>query len=62
MDYKGRIKNVEVLSENNYAINKQIKNIFEETPKWIPGRVRGPKMNFRFAVPIVFNIENFDSQ
>lgn len=55
VDYKGAIMNVEVLSENREATNKEIKKIFEQTPKWSPGRARGSKMYYRFAVPVVFD-------
>jgi hypothetical protein len=54
ISWKGRIEEVEVLGENCKETNNKIRHIFEQSPDWKPAAARGPRMDYRFALPIIF--------
>ena len=51
----GKLIEIEVLGCNSKATNEKIKHIFEQSPKWSPGRATGPPINYHFALPIILS-------
>ena len=54
----GHLKEVSVMGNVDKKLKKQIKQLFDEMPPWVPGRKAGDKVRVKMNMPISVNQED----
>ncbi len=55
---KGTIRDVTIKKTPDEGFNETVIQIIKGMPKWKPAKVKGKKVSFRMALPIMFNLAN----
>jgi len=54
----GTLTDVQVARGVDPSLDKEAIRLIESMPRWIPGKQRGEVIRVRFALPVVFRLQN----
>jgi protein TonB len=57
VDKNGKIKQVKLVESVDKALDKEALRVVSNMPRWIPGEKEGKKVNVRFTLPVIFNLD-----
>jgi len=56
VDKSGEIRDIEVVKDPGSDMGTEAKKVIEKFPTWVPGLLKGNKVNVQFIIPVTFKL------
>ena len=57
VDKSGKIRDIEVVKDPGNDMGTEAKRVVEKFPIWVPGLLKGNKVNVKFIIPVTFKLK-----